>query len=261
MPFVDAFSDAAEQYAASRPAYPKALFEALASVAPALNTAWDCGTGNGQAAIGLAALFNTVYATDASVEQIAQAEPHARVQYRVAPAEASSLANESIDLVSIAQALHWFELDSFYAEVHRVTRPNAILAAYGYSWFYLTPAIDELTNRWLLQPVRTHWSVNNRILWDGYTTIAFPFEEIAAPRLALHLTWTLEQLFEYYLTWSAPRRKLAAEGDGFVRQARNAFEPEWGDPTQRRHVVMPLTIRLGRLRPRTEPWHTSTSGS
>ena len=245
--FIDAFSDASERYATARPTYPSALFQTLAALAPATRSVWDCATGNGQAAMGLAEFFESIDATDASAEQIAQAQPHPRVRYRCAPAESSGLAARSMDLVSVAQALHWFDRDRFFAEAKRVARPSALLAIYGYTWFYLTPALDALTDRWLLQPVQSHWSANNRLLWDGYRTIEFPFEEIPSPCLAIHLTWTLDQLFDYYLTWSAPRRKIAADGDGFVIEARHVFESAWGDPAQFRHVVMPLSVRLGRL--------------
>jgi SAM-dependent methyltransferase len=245
--FIDAFSDAAERYASARPVYPRTLFQTFAALAPATVTAWDCGTGSGQAAVGLAEFFNCVDATDASAEQIAQAEPHPRVRYRTAVAESSGLGDKSVDLISVAQALHWFDRDRFFFEVHRVARPSALLAVYGYSWFYLTPSIDELTNHWLLQPVGSYWSANNQLLWDNYRTIAFPFEELPSPSLAIHLTWTLDQLFDHYLTWSAPRRKIAAEGDSFVRDARRAFESAWGAPTTPRHVVMPLAVRMGRL--------------
>lgn len=245
--FIDAFSVTAERYATARPTYPKTLFETLAKLSPSTQSAWDCGTGNGQAAIGLAEFFESIDATDASAEQIARAQPHPRVRYHTVTAEASGLPDRSVDLVSVAQALHWFDRDRFFAEVHRIARPRALLAAYGYSWFYLTPTLDALTDRWLLQPVQSCWLANTRLLWDGYRTITFPFEEVAAPCIAIHLTWTLDQLFEYYLTWSAPRRKIDAEGDRFVSAARRAFESSWGDRTQPRHVVMPLSVRLGRL--------------
>lgn len=246
--FIDAFSNVAEQYAAQRPRYPGRLFRVLAGLAPATHTAWDCGTGNGQAAVGLAAHFERVYATDASDDQIAQAIPHAHVDYRVAPAEKSGLADGSVDLVSVAQALHWFDLARFYQEVWRVLRPGGLIAVYGYSWFYLTPELDELTNRWLLEPVESYWSPNNQLLWNGYLTIPFPFELLAAPALALHLAWNFDELFSYYLTWSSVRRKQAKEGDRFVTAARQEFAVAWGNPQQRRHVVMPLAVRLGRLR-------------
>jgi SAM-dependent methyltransferase len=169
------------------------------------------------------------------------------VQYRVAPAEDSGLADRSVDLVSVAQALHWFDRARFFREVQRVARPGALIAVYGYSWFYVAPSLDALTDLWLLQPVQSFWLPNNRLLWDGYRTIDFPFEEIAAPNLAIHLTWTLDQLFDYYLTWSATRRKIAADGSSFIAAARDAMEPAWGDPKRQRHVVMPIGARLGKV--------------
>lgn len=245
--FVHDFSDAAEQYAASRPKYPESLFRSVAALAPATNGAWDCGTGNGQAAIGLAAHFERVYATDTSAEQIAQALPHPRIEYRVAPAGHSGLTDASVDMVSVAQALHWFDLRPFYEEVRRVVRPGGLIAVYGYTWFYLTPALDELTNRWLLEPIERYWSPKVRLLWDGYRTIDFPFEGLTAPALAVHLMWNLDELLSYYLTWSATRRKIAQEGNDFVTAAHRALDAAWGGATERRQVVMPLTIRLGKL--------------
>jgi ubiquinone/menaquinone biosynthesis C-methylase UbiE len=246
-PFFDAFSDVAEQYAASRPRYPKSVFQTLARLAPATKDAWDCGTGNGQAAVGLAAHFESVYATDASEEQIAQATTHPRIEYHVAPAENSGLADASVDIVSVAQALHWFDLRSFYEEVRRVVRPHGLIAAYGYCWFYLTPELDELTNRWLVEPLKGYWPPGSGRLWDGYLTIEFPFEALTTPPFAIHLRWNLDELFSYYLTWSAPRLKMAKEGEKFVTAARAVFDAAWGIPRERRHVVMPLAMRLGRL--------------
>ena len=244
---VDVFSDVASQYAASRPHYPESLFKTLAALAPATTAAWDCGTGNGQAALGLAAHFHKVYATDASEEQVARKAAHPRIEYRVAPAENSGLDGRSVDVVSVATALHWFDLQRFYHEVRRVVRPRGLIAVYGYNWFYLTPALDELTHRWLIEPLEEYWSPKVRILWDGYLTIDFPFEELTAPPLALHLWWDLEELFSYYLTWSATCEKVASEGNAFVAAARGALAAAWGAPAERRHVVMPLGLRFGRL--------------
>jgi SAM-dependent methyltransferase len=245
--FIDAFSDTAKQYAAARPTYPAALFECLAELAPATRCAWDCGTGNGQAALGLAEFFDSVEATDASAEQIGQALPHPRVRYRVAPAHASGLPDRSVDMISVAQALHWFDLDKFYAEVRRVARPSALLAVYGYDWLYLAPEIDPIVNRWLLRPIEPYWLPNLRLLWHRYRTIDFPFAELAEPRLAMNQSWNLDQLLNYYRTWSATQSKIAAEGEQFIADARNALVAAWGDPDGRHRAVMPIITRLGRV--------------
>ena len=245
--FIDAFSDAAKWYASARPTYPGALFQFLADSAPATHCAWDCGTGNGQAAVGLAERFEWVEATDASADQIAHALPNPRVRYRVAQAQESGLPDRSVDLISVAQALHWFDLQKFYTEVRRVARPGALLAVYGYNWFYLSPQLDLLVDRWLLRPIESYWLPNLRFLWHGYRTIDFPFEEITEPRLAMYLSWNLAQLLSYYRTWSATRSRIAAEGEQFLADARDALAAAWDDPEHRRTVVMPITARLGRL--------------
>ncbi len=244
---IDAFSDIARLYATSRPTYPPAFFEPLALLAPARGCAWDCGTGNGQAAVGLAEFFDCVAATDASAEQIGHALPHPRVHYRVALAEASGLPDRSVDLISVATALHWFDLQKFYAEVRRVARPGALLAVYSHDWFYLSPELDPLVDRCLLRPIESYWLPNLRLLWNHYRTIDFPFEEVTEPHLAMYLSWTLDQLLSYYRTWSATRSKIGAEGEQFLVDARNALAAAWGDPDQQRTVVMPMVARLGRL--------------
>ena len=243
---VTAFSSVSDAYVRARPTYPAAFFRALALLAPTRRIAWDCGTGNGQAAIGLADHFEHVEATDASAEQIAKAISHPRVRYATAPAEASCLLPATVDLVSVAQAAHWFDRPRFYNEVRRVSRPGAVIALYGYSWFYVSPTIDDLTRKFLLEPVAAFWSPQNALLWDGYRTIEFPFDELPPLSLAIHLSWTLEQLFAYYATWSATQRKLAANGDGFLKSAHRVFADAWGDPAVPRPIVMPLAIRWGR---------------
>src|ERR1043166_9820982 len=146
MTFKDHFSAQASDYAKFRPGYPSELFEYLGSVAPSRTLAWDCATGNGQAAVELAEVFDRVIATDASEKQIANAQPDARVEYRVAPAENSGLESGTVDLIMVAQALHWFDLPRFYDEARRVLKPNGALAASAYRFFHIAPEIDELVN-------------------------------------------------------------------------------------------------------------------
>jgi SAM-dependent methyltransferase len=148
MSFKDHFSRQASGYAKFRPGYPEELFAYLAKVAPSRQLAWDCGTGNGQAAIGLASVFDRVIATDASEKQIANAQPHERVEYRVAPAENSGIESGTVDLLMVAQALHWFNLDRFYAEARRALKPSGVFAASAYKLLGIEPAIDEIVNRY-----------------------------------------------------------------------------------------------------------------
>ena len=248
MPFLDLFSEVSDRYAAIRPLYPDTLFARFAELAPAREHAWDCATGNGQAALGLARWFKHVDATDASGNQLLHATAHERIRYSIATAEASMLADASVDLVTVAQALHWLDRTGFYAEVKRVLKPDGILAVFGYTWFYISPEIDALVNDHLLQPAAPYWLPNNQLLWDGYRAVEFPFEELTPPRLAIYVYWNLEQVLAYYLTWSAPRAAIRALGDGFLRRGAELLRDAWGDPEDLRPVVMPMVVRIGRHR-------------
>ncbi len=239
--FIDKFSDDAAGYRASRPAYPAALFDDLAALAPRQALAWDVGCGNGQAAIGLAAKFGHVHATDPSAEQIANAIPHPRVTYAVEPAERVSLAEGSADLILAAQSLHWFERDLFYAEAARVLKPGGVLAAIGYDWMYVTPEVDQAINRQLMPLLAGHWAPQNRILWDGYRSIPFPGNELRIGAHAMYLDWSAEDALNYVRSWSAVR----AAGETLVGEALGLLAEAWGGGVRR--AVMPLHIRAARL--------------
>ena len=243
--FVDLFSDGAAGYRAARPTYPSELFAALAALAPGRALAWDAGTGNGQAAIGLARHFDRVHATDASARQIAAAMPAERVHYAVEPAERVSLADGSADLVLAAQSLHWFDRDLFYAEAARALKPQGLLAAVGYAWMHVSPAIDRAIDIHLLTPLAPWWAPQNALLWDGYRSIRFPGEEVRLGPFALHLEWTLAEALGYVRSWSAVRALAAAEGEGTIAAAAAALAPLWG--RGRRRVVMPLHVRAARI--------------
>lgn len=247
--FVDLFSESAAAYAAGRPTYPDALFAHLAALAPDRARAWDCATGSGQAAVGLARHFEQVDATDASAEQLAHTEAHERIRYSAAAAEDSKLPDSAFDLVSVAEALHWFDRARFYAEARRVLKPGGILAVYGYAWFYVAPDIDVLVDEYLLRPLYALSAPNNQLLWDGYRTIEFPFEELTPPRLAIHANWSLLELMSYYRSWSATQSRLKIDGAAFIDGAQQRIEQAWGDPRESRAVVMPLAIRIGKKEP------------
>src|SRR5205823_14427789 len=168
----------AVDYSRFRPHYPDELFRYLASIVPGKELAWDCATGNGQAAVALAGEFEHVVATDASEKQITNTTPHPRVEYRIAPAENSGIDSNTIDLVTIAQALHWFDLDRFYSEAQRVLKPRGVLAAWVYSLLRTAPAIDAVVNHYYSNVVGAFWPAE-RALVEKFDQLPFPFPEIA----------------------------------------------------------------------------------
>lgn len=246
--FKDHFSSASDRYAAFRPDYPAALFAWLAAQCAEHDTAWDCATGSGQAALGLAPRFLRVVATDASAEQIRHAEPHPGIEYRVAPAEASGLAEHSVDLVSVAQAAHWFDLPRFYAEVTRVLKPGGILALWGYGRMELPGELDAPFRRFYAETVGPYWPPERELIDDAYRGLDFPFAEIAAPAFAIEVEWTLLRLMDYLSTWSAVRRYQTARGHDPLPALMAELQPVWGDPGTARNLQWPLFRRIGRLK-------------
>ncbi|WP_439816857.1 class I SAM-dependent methyltransferase [Zavarzinia sp. CC-PAN008] len=242
--FKDHFSAGSDAYRRYRPAYPPALFQALAQAAPGRDLAWDAGCGSGQATVGLAAHFSRVEATDASAEQIAQAPALANARFRVARAEESGLAGGSVDLVLVAQAIHWFDFDAFHAEVRRVLRPDGVLAVVGYGLFEVEPAIDAVVRRLYDDIVGAYWPPERRLVEEHYRTIPFPFREERAPAgLAMDLDWNVEDALGYVRTWSAVRAWAKAHGADPVAQVEGELRALW---TGVRTVRWPLVLRLGR---------------
>lgn len=244
--FKDHFSGHAANYRAFRPTYPPGLFAFLASVAPGRDLAWDCGTGSGQAAVPLADHFARVFATDASAEQIANAEPHPKVEYAVAPAEECPLPDASADLITVAQALHWFDHDRFYAEVRRVCKPGAVLAATCYSAPSVGPDVDPILRRWE-DFIRPYWTPERAWVDAGYATIPFPFPELDAPRFGVAVASSLAQFVGYLGTWSATKRYVAAHGSDPLERFLPEFAAAWGDPSTARTLRWELAVRLGRV--------------
>lgn len=245
--FADHFSALAPAYAAARPTYPTTLFDWLGGLAPSRALAWDCAAGNGQATLPLAADFDQVIGTDASAAQLAQAPAHPRVRYRAAPADASGLAPGSVDLVTVAQAMHWLDLPAFFHEVRRVLVPRGVLAV----WCYGLPVsgerrVDRALERFYHETVGPHWPPERRLVESGYRTLPFPFEELDTPAFEMAHAWTLHQLLAYVATWSATARFLASEGYDPVPSLAQALRAAWDGDTRIRILRWPLSLRVGR---------------
>lgn len=250
MTFPDHFSESADHYLRFRPNYPRPLYERLAELAPAHERCWDVATGSGQAAVSLADFFGEVVATDASADQIARALPHPRVRYRVERAEAASLADASVDLVTIAAALHWLDVDAFYREVERVTRPGAVVAAWSYgTHMVIDPAVDALVARYASHVLGDYWSIHYIHIRNRYLDLPFPFAEVPMPSLAIRVEWSVTDLLGAMGTWSASAIFRRQTGCDPTDAVRDEILAAWGDaPT--RAVEMPLFFRVGRVGPR-----------
>jgi len=243
------FTTVAREYANFRPGYPPGLFAWLAGVAPAHEAAWDCGCGSGQASVPLAEHFTAVHATDVAAEQIAAAKQHPRVKYSVAPAEHSGLPDGSVDLVTVAQALHWFDVEAFYAEARRVAKPGALLAVWNYPRPKLVdPALDRAFLDFYTNVVGSYWPPERRHIEANYTTLPFPFETLQTPEFALELNWNLAQVLGYVSSWSATARYKKANGTDPVPLLQASLEKIWGDPGAQRPLRMPLGLRVGKIR-------------
>lgn len=245
--FLDLFSRQAKEYAAARPTYPDALYRTIASFAPRCAVAWDCATGNGQAARDLARYFDRVVATDASEDQIAQAMPVRNVEYRVATAESSGLDASSVDVTTVAQALHWLNHDGFYTEVRRVSVAGGVIAAWSYGTCGAGRDIEPMLRDFEYGTVGPYWNPERRWVDEGYRTIPFPFEELPVPPFELRVEWSLSQLGEYLKSWSAVIRYRRECGQDPVAPLLERIAKLWGPSERTREVVWPLSLRVGRV--------------
>jgi SAM-dependent methyltransferase len=248
MNFKDHFSGHAVGYAQARPTYPAAWFDWLAAQCARHDVAWDAGCGNGQASRALAAHFAQVIGTDPSATQIEAAIPQAGIEYRVEPAESPSLPDASVDLVTVAQALHWFDLDAFHAAVARVLRPGGVIAVWTYGLSLVGAAVDAQVRELYDGVLGEYWPPERRHVENAYAELAFPFDALAAPSFEMRCDWTLPQYLDYLRTWSATQRYLRATGDDPVTRFESVLASAWGEPNTVRAVRWPLGTRVGRLR-------------
>lgn len=243
----DHFSGVSSGYAEFRPRYPRDLYEFIASVAPNHQLVWDCGAGSGQASNDLTGWFQRVVASDVSAAQIAHATSHDRVEWLVATAEAAPLHGDSVDVVTVAQALHWFDHARFYGEVRRVAVPGAAIVAWSYSPPKMEGDVGALLDQFMFETLRGYWPPERRYVDEGYRSIPFPFERIDSPELRLDDEWPLSQLTGYMRTWSATARYRKQLGVDPVVAVAQQLRGLWGDPDDRRAITWPLVVFAGRV--------------
>lgn len=245
--FKDLFSSQSGDYAKFRPTYPPEIFRYLASLCPSRSTAWDCGTGNGQAAVAVAEWFDRVIATDPSGKQLAQNVRHPQVDYRVAAAEASGLPSNSVDLVTAAQAFHWFDQDRFFDEVRRVCKPQGVLAIWSYGLARVTPEVDAVVLKFYSETLGRYWEIERRLVDDGYRNVSLPFQEVTPPHFEMTVDWSFNQLLGYLGTWSALQTFITKNGFNPLEALGRELHHAWG-AAETRVVRWELALRAGRSR-------------
>lgn len=246
--FKDLFSSQSNDYARFRPRYPKSLFEYLASLTPEKKKVWDCGTGNGQAAIELAQFFESVIATDPSEKQITQATAHPKITYQLAPAERAPLADQSVDLITVAQAFHWFKPDLFFQEVRRVLKPEGALAIWCYSLCKVDNVIDQAVHELYEGVLGSYWEPERRLVEEGYKNCSFPFQELKPPFIEMTALWIVDQMLGYFGTWSALQSYIKKNGKNPLEEHAPKIRKAWGSQNQKL-AKFGFHLRVGRLTP------------
>ncbi len=184
---------------------------------------------------------------DPSADQLAHATKHAHVDYIQSPAEKLPLPDNQADLVTAAQAAHWFDLPKFYSEAKRISHADAHIALVSYGVMQFDRDIEARFQKFYWQDIAPYWPPERRLVDEGYKTIDFPFQEINAPKISIRKTWNLEETLGYISTWSAVR-KLREEGKTEILLT---FSEEltrlWGSPERTREVSWPVNMRVGKL--------------
>lgn len=244
--FKDYFSKQSDVYVKSRPGYPEELFEFLASVTSEHKIAWDCATGNGQAAVPLTKYFKKVIATDASAQQISNAVQHPQIEYRTSRVEESGLADNSIDLVTSATGVHWFDLDKYYPEVKRVLKPDGVIAVWTYGKAKINPELNKIMDKFFFETLKDYWPKETKVVWEKYKTLHFPFDEINAPEFTTTTQEDFHRTVTYLQSLSPTQNYIAQHGENPVEKFIPELEKAWGDISEKKDVKRKISMRVGR---------------
>ncbi|MEN7549432.1 class I SAM-dependent methyltransferase [Rapidithrix thailandica] len=242
----DHFTAVSNNYRKYRPAYPKELFQYLSSLTPGHQRVWDCGTGSGQTAVPLTEFYDEVIATDLSKGQLENAQAHERVVYKLSAAEKAPLEDQSVDLVTSSQAAHWFVLEEFYSEVRRVLRPGGVIALWCYGLLSVNESVDRVVKQLHDDLLGPFWP--KRTIEDHtYGSLWFPFEELPRSAFTMRAHWTLEQLKNYFRTWSAAHKYYEQHQVDPLEVLTEPFLKAWGNPEEVKEVTWPIYMRHGRV--------------
>ncbi|KAJ0040389.1 hypothetical protein Pint_27399 [Pistacia integerrima] len=255
------FDKQAKLYVDARPTYPSEWYSMLASHTTLHCLAWDVGTGNGQAAFGVAEHYEQVVATDVSEDQLENALPHPRVRYLHTPLSLSDdelvtlIGGEnSVDLVTGAQAVHWFDLPKFYTIINRVLRkPGGVIAVWGYKGFEVSPTFNALMKKFYETTI-PYWNQNAQSLFDGYKDLPFPFESVGLGfegqplELDMPKELSLEGFLRMLRSWSAINSALEQGVDLLSESVVKEFEGVWGGSHLIRTVTYKAFMLVGKVK-------------
>lgn len=247
MEFKDFFSVQSADYAKYRPNYPDELFAYLSSLTDEHIKAWDCAAGNGQAAISLANYYDNVIATDASEKQIQNSKPHPKIEYRVASAESSGIESHSVDLLTVATAVHWFNLSKFYDEARRTLKPGGAIAIWNYARSNVNAAIDSVTEHYI--DIIGSYAAPD--FWRGVnaeTDIDFPFDRIKTPEFKIKQNWTFKDYVNYILTWSPSQNYIKKNNSNPMELIFDDFQKAWGDENEKKEIIWKLTLKAAKIK-------------
>ena len=242
----DNFSKQAAEYSKFRPQYPDEMIDYIVSFVKNKNIALDIATGNGQVASKLSGFFETVYGIDISQNQLDNATPSDNIIYKVSSAENTFFKNQEFDLITVAQAVHWFDFELFYKEIYRILKPEGIFAVLGYGLFSTNADSDKILRYFYNDIVGSYWDSERKYLDENYKTIPFPFEEIATQNFENHLTWTFEQLIGYLETWSATQHYISKNNKNPLDLIYDELKISWQKNDKK--VTFPLLLRIGKLK-------------
>lgn len=242
----DLFSSQSQDYARYRPAYPPALFEYIYTKVKNFDLAWDCGTGNGQSAIQLSKRFTKVYATDISEQQLDNAELTNNVAYAKEPAERTTLADNSVDLVTVAQALHWFDLPAFYKEVNRVAKIDAVLVAWTYNLLSVNDTVDAHIHDFYFNALHGYWHIERNYVDTGYANLPFPYTGMDCPQFYIETSWRLEDLIGYLNTWSGLKKFISVNKSNPTDKLREDLRRVW-KAEEIKTIKFPLYLKLAKV--------------
>ena len=238
-------------YSRTRPMYPPEFYYWLFQQVSSSKVAWDCACGTGQVALDLAAYFEQVEASDISESQINAASPHRRIHYQVSPAERTPYADQTFDLVCVAQALHWFDLDAFWQELKRVLKPDGLFVCLGYNRLSVSPQEDQAISEHVMPLLAPYWPQESRLLWNEYDDVTFPLDLIPVPDFELTCHWTVNQVQDLMLSWSSSQALIAEQGkagEEALMRGMEAFKAAWQAPNQKQDISLPFFVKAGRFK-------------